>query len=144
MSHCDHRVQQLYFYNKSNVALFIEPVSYLIYSGRLPYFRDALTCKVTVGGDFTSTLLSSLLYTLASSEAEFINVLFLWGFLAYSWDFSGLRFPYTMFTSQTSFKPLLQGGGGWNPLVEVTLQTFVSIPSKNSASVRFAPVRRRF
>ncbi len=37
-------------------------------------------------------------------EAEFINVQFRWGF-------SELRFPYTMFTLQTSFQPLLLQGG---------------------------------
>ncbi len=54
-----------------------------------------------------------------------------------------------MFTFQTSFKPLLfgggEGGGEKNPLVEVTvnskednsLKTFVPITSKNSASVLY-------
>ncbi len=45
-------------------------------------------------------------------EAEFMNVQFRWGFWAYSWDFSDLRFPYTMFILQTIFNPLLLGGGG--------------------------------
>jgi hypothetical protein len=55
-----------------------------------------------------------------------------------------LRIPDTMFTLQTSFKPLLLGGGegGGNLLVEVvtvnskeeTLKTFVPITSENSAS----------
>ncbi len=55
-----------------------------------------------------------------------------------------MRFPNTMFTLQTSFNPLLLGGGG-NPLVEATLnarrkalktfETFVPVTSKNSASV---------
>ncbi len=49
-----------------------------------------------------------------------------------------------MLTLQTRFKPLLLkgGGGGYNPLTEVTvnsneetLKTFVLITSKNSASV---------
>jgi hypothetical protein len=34
-----------------------------------------------------------------------------------------LRFPYTMFTLQTSFKPLLLKGRGVNPLVEMTLNS---------------------
>jgi hypothetical protein len=48
------------------------------------------------------------------AEAKFMNVQFRWGFWAYSWEFSDLRFPYTMFTLQTSIKPLLLkvGWGG--------------------------------
>jgi hypothetical protein len=45
------------------------------------------------------------------SEAEFMNVKFRWGFWT-SWEFSDLRFPYTMFTLQTSFKPLFLKGWG--------------------------------
>jgi hypothetical protein len=41
-----------------------------------------------------------------------MNVQFRWGFWAKSWDFSDLRFPYAMFTLQTSFKPLLLKGEG--------------------------------
>jgi hypothetical protein len=36
-------------------------------------------------------------------------------------EFSDLWFPYTMFTLQTSFKPLLRGE--WDPLVEVTVNS---------------------
>ncbi len=45
------------------------------------------------------------------SEAEFMNVQFRWGFWT-SWEFSDLRFPCTMFTLQTSFKPLFIKGWG--------------------------------
>ncbi len=48
-------------------------------------------------------------------EAEFMNVQFRSGFRAWSWEFSELRFPYTMLRIQTIFKPLLLkgwGGGG--------------------------------
>jgi len=42
-------------------------------------------------------------------------------------QFSDLRFPFTMFTLQASFKPLLLkrgvGGGGKNPFVEVTVNS---------------------
>ncbi len=49
-----------------------------------------------------------------------------------SWEFSDLRFPYTMFTSQTSFNPLLlKGGRGVKAIVELT---FVLLTSKNWAS----------
>ena len=58
-------------------------------------------------------------------------------FWAYSWEFSDLRFPYTMFTLQTSYIPILL-----NLLVVVTLnseretlKTFVPVTSKNSASL---------
>ncbi len=45
-----------------------------------------------------------------------------------------MRFPYTMFTLQTSFTPLLRGGGGSkNPLVEVTVN------SKAENSYDFCP-----
>jgi hypothetical protein len=40
--------------------------------------------------------------------------------------FSDLRFLFTMFTIQTSFKPILfggWGGGGYIPLVEVTVNS---------------------
>jgi hypothetical protein len=40
------------------------------------------------------------------------NLQFRRGFWAKSWEFSDLRFLYTMFTLQTSFKPLLLRGGG--------------------------------
>ncbi len=46
------------------------------------------------------------------NEAEFMNIQFRWGFWAWSWEFSDLRFPYTMFSLQTSFNPLFLGGGG--------------------------------
>ncbi len=58
-----------------------------------------------------------------------------------------MRFPFTMFTFHTSFKPLLLGvgGGGWGrgikSIIEVTvnskvetLKIFVPNTSKNSAS----------
>jgi hypothetical protein len=50
-------------------------------------------------------------------------------------EFSDMRFPYTMFTLQTSFKPLLLkvGGGGYNPLVEV------AVNSKEENSQDFCP-----
>jgi hypothetical protein len=44
-----------------------------------------------------------------STEAEFMNVQFV---EVSGYDLKSLRFPYTMFTLQTSFKPLLLGGGG--------------------------------
>jgi hypothetical protein len=43
-----------------------------------------------------------------SAEAELMNVQFSWGF----WEFSDLRFPYTMFTLQTSFNYFCSRGGG--------------------------------
>ncbi len=57
------------------------------------------------------------------TEAEFMNVKFRWGFWAYFWEFSGLRFPYTMFTYTSQFQTsFAQGGGreGGNSLVELT------------------------
>ena len=54
-----------------------------------------------------------------------------------------MRFPYTMFALQTSFKPLLFGGvgGGGGPSAEMTVngngehsKTLVPITSKNPAS----------
>jgi hypothetical protein len=51
---------------------------------------------------------------------------------------SDLRFPYTIFTLQASFKPvLLGGGGGVKPSAEVA---FVPTTSKNSASVQYTGV----
>jgi hypothetical protein len=46
------------------------------------------------------------------TEAEFMNVQFRCGFWASSSEFSDLRFPYTMFTLHTSFKPFLLKEGG--------------------------------
>jgi hypothetical protein len=53
-----------------------------------------------------------------------------------------VRFSYTMFRLQTSFKPLLTGGGGGRGSVsrgdcskEENFTTVVLITSKNSASV---------
>ncbi len=48
-------------------------------------------------------------------EANFMNVQFRWGFRAQSWELSALSF-----TLPTSFNPFLFGGGGGDPLVEVT------------------------
>jgi hypothetical protein len=53
-----------------------------------------------------------------------------------------MRFPYTMFTVQTNFKPLLLGGGGIKSVSKgelriarrKTVKIFVPITSKNSAS----------
>ncbi len=47
-----------------------------------------------------------------STEAEFIIVQFRWGSWALSWEFSDLRFQFTMFTLQTSSSHLCSGGGG--------------------------------
>jgi hypothetical protein len=44
-----------------------------------------------------------------------------------------LSFPYTMFTLQTSFKPLLLGGGGVKTVVEVTVN------SKKGSSLNSCP-----
>ncbi len=50
---------------------------------------------------------------------------FVGAFWAYSWKFSDLRFPYTMFTLQFSFKPLLLKGR-WHRLnMELDLQIFL-------------------
>ncbi len=45
-------------------------------------------------------------------EDEFMNMQFRWGFWAQSQEFSDFRYPYTMFTFQTSFKTLVLWGGG--------------------------------
>jgi hypothetical protein len=72
-----------------------------------------------------------------------MNLQFRRGFWAKSWVFSDLRFPYKMFTLQTSFKPLLLGGGGGDKIhwyrwlwiaKRKTLKTFVPITSQNLAS----------
>ncbi len=53
-----------------------------------------------------------------------MNVQIPWGFWAQSWEFSYLRFPYTMFTNkfQTIFA-FAPGEGGVNQLVEVTVNS---------------------
>ncbi len=52
------------------------------------------------------------IYMYICTGAKFMNVHFLWGFWASSWEFSDLRFLCTMITLQTSFNPLLLKGGG--------------------------------
>ena len=68
------------------------------------------------------------------AEAEFMNGLFRWGW-AKSWELSDLRFPCTMFTLKTCFKPLLFKRGRWLWIArKKTLKTIVPITFKNSAS----------
>jgi hypothetical protein len=57
-------------------------------------------------------------------------------FLGIILKFSDLRFPYTMFTLQTSCKLLCSGRGGVKSVSKgKTLENFVPITSKNSASL---------